>query len=328
MPTFNFPELANTNVYAKINTKIYSDSIESSRLVIDTFSTDELIGTSTGKAYKNDAGTSFVEIRLSNNKLGWALYNNLKVKTVPTVLNDKQKAQKELAEWIGNDIVIYKRLLFLSDVYQKAVKKYGFTSEIKKYGTMLMYFINRYKNRQSELKRYAYSQEIEAKKKGMNYVMKTLYPGMEYMSDAYYDLYYKFTKNNINGLGAVQIGIGGALVIIALIVGTIATGTYLLITRNAGDSRYDYNVTGEMEKWLSMLPPEGRDSIIQGYDKIIQDAYKSGKNTQWWKDIMSFAKPVLWIGLGAFIILKGIPWLMSQNQKNYSKAAQPIIINK
>jgi hypothetical protein len=324
---FNDPKLANVNVYAKVDTKVYSDAIESNRLVIDSFVKDELIGVSTGKGYKNDAGISFVQVKI-NTRYGWILLNNAKVKTSPAVLSDKQKAQKELAEWISNDIIIYKRLLFLADVYTNMVKKYGFTGDIKKYGTMLMFYINRYKARQTELKKIAYAQQIEAKKTGAHYTLKYMSPGMEYMSDAYYDLYYRFSKNNINGLGAIQIGIGACIIIAAILFGTIATAIYLVINRNSDDSRYDYKITSEMEKWLAMLPPEGRDAIVQGYDEIIQDAYKKGKNDQWWKDIFSFAKPLLWIGLGALIILKGIPWIMNYNKKNYEKASQPNTINK
>jgi hypothetical protein len=43
---FNDPKLANVNVYAKVDTKVYSDAIESNRLVIDSFVKDELIGVS------------------------------------------------------------------------------------------------------------------------------------------------------------------------------------------------------------------------------------------------------------------------------------------
>jgi hypothetical protein len=316
---FNDPKLANVNIYAKVDTKVYSEAIESNRLVIDSFVSNELIGISTGKGLKNNAGISFVQVKLNNTKTGWLLLNDCKVKVTPSVLSEKQKAEKELAEWITNDIVIYKRLLILSGAYLQMVQKYGFTGDIKKYGTMLMYYINRYKARQIELKKIAYAQKIEAEKKASSYTISVLYPGMQYMSDAYYDLYYRFSKNNINGLGAIQIGIGAALVIVAIIIGTVGAAVYAIVNRNSSDSRYDYKLTGELENWLNMLPPEGKE-------KVMQDAYKEGKSDQWWKTIFGIGKNVLWIALGAFIILKGIPMIMNYNRKNYERASQPIIL--
>lgn len=196
-----------------------------------------------------------------------------------TGITEKQ-AKKLIDGLIESDDNIYHSLLKLNALIDNLRFK-GY--DVSKYEKVLLKLANRLKGRQELIK----NSKILKYKTGLK-------KGYEKLRD-------KFIRK-ISGIGAI--GTLAAIIIGGVAGGGLAIAAYFAFRPSYNESKDDLVLTKELEAALNNLDPIESQKIKADLEKQVDKAYKAGLTSGTFSGMGKFAKPLILMGLGFFVVSK------------------------
>ncbi|MCK4661354.1 MAG: hypothetical protein KAT68_00700 [Bacteroidales bacterium] len=192
---------------------------------------------------------------------------------------------------VKNDVLIYKRLLVISEVLERSER---LNVNIGSSKELLSQLTNRYEARQKSLRK--------------NKAVETI----DFFDNVYSWLKNKFGLSGIYNIGAVQF-IPIAVGAVAGIVASVAL--YYMFKPKYDESQRDLKITGCFKEFLNKLPEDKKNKITEDLEKQIDDAYNVGLTEGKFGSLFSTLKYVLIAG-GGFVLISKLPDLINKTKNS------------
>jgi len=253
----------------------------------------ELVGATTGRIYKAKGGsTVWIEINDANNTTGWVSGMLVEVKD--------EDAQAVLETIINYDRATYNNLVIAAGLLAKAEKQ-GIKVDSQKAKVQAIF--TGLQKRQDELASQSWA------KITYSAISSSLISFVERIAE-------KTGLGLVITLSALAITAIKVIVVASISVAiTVAVIRYLQTNRDESVQQFDESKKAVSEI-LNKLSPEDKETLVTEINEQLEDAYKQGKYTQFWKSYGSFFKAGAFVLLGGLLVIKGIPYIQKQMQNN------------
>lgn len=274
-----------------------------SSTVLLTAKKGDIVGTTTGRVYKFDNGTTvWIEVKTPLNKLAWV---SAKVVSVQQTDDLKDQAKKLIDTIIETDRATYNNIVVANALLVRAEKS---GKNITAEKSSLYALTGSWQKRQKEI----------AEASWLKVTYNSITSGLKSFAQKIAGMVGLGEPVTVTILGvtiAIKYIVAASIVMGAAI--TLAVIRYLQTNNNQAAKEFDASkkIIADI---LNKLSESDKNALTDEINKQLNEAYKDGRKSQFWDLTGSAVKNMALIGLGIILVTNVLPKVFGSTKRKYN----------